>query len=85
MTWNPNILRPSRREVKNDVWKFLLNIVMGLYAVCGQNLAHHDRVLSPRNCIGKNHLISAWCGFRFVVWFPALHAKHLPPQPSCMW
>jgi len=45
-TWRPNILRPSRREVKNDVWKYLQNIFMGLYGVCDQTLAHPDRVLS---------------------------------------
>jgi len=31
---------------KNDVWKYLRTVVMGLYAVCEQKLAHPDRVLS---------------------------------------
>jgi len=39
---------PSRREVKIDVWKYLQTIVMGLYAVCEQTIAHPDRVLSLR-------------------------------------
>jgi len=46
VTGRPNILRPSCREVKNNVWKYLQNIVMGLYAVCERKLAHPDRVLS---------------------------------------
>jgi len=37
---------PSRREVKIDAWKYLQTIVMGLYAVSEQKLAHPDRVLS---------------------------------------
>jgi len=35
VTGKPNILRLSRREVKNDVWKYLQNIISGQYAVCG--------------------------------------------------
>jgi len=34
VTDRPNNLRPSRREVKNDVWKYLQMVVIGLYAVC---------------------------------------------------
>ena len=40
-------LRPSRREIKNNVSQYLQIIVMGLYAVCEQKFAHPDRVLSP--------------------------------------
>ena len=28
--------------------------------------------------------ISGCRGFRFVVWIHPLHAKHLPPRPSCV-
>jgi len=48
MTARPNILRPSRREVKNDVWKYLQIIVIGLCAVCGRLLDDQDRALTPR-------------------------------------
>jgi len=34
-----NRLGLSRREVKNDVWKYLQTIVMGLYAVCKKKMA----------------------------------------------
>ena len=47
VTGRPNILRPSRQEVTNDVLKYLQDIVIGLYAVCEQKLAHPDRVPSP--------------------------------------
>ena len=43
--------RPSRREVRIDVWKYLQTVVMGLYAICEQKLAHSDRVLSPDLCV----------------------------------
>ena len=42
----PNILRPSRQEVKHEVWKYIQNIVIGLYAVCGHLLDNQDRTLS---------------------------------------
>ena len=32
VTGKPNILRPSRREVEIDVWKYLQHVVMGLNA-----------------------------------------------------
>jgi len=57
VTGRPNILtrRLSRREVKNDVWKYLQNTVIRLYAaVCGhlldnQNRAHSiEKFHSPR-------------------------------------
>ena len=43
VTVRPNSLRQSRREVKNDVWKYLQTIVIGLYAVCGHLLDNQDR------------------------------------------
>jgi hypothetical protein len=46
VTERPNTLRPSRRDVKNHVWKYLQNIVIGLYAVCGYLLDNQDRTLS---------------------------------------
>jgi len=46
VTGRPNSLRPSRREVKNDVWKYLQTIVMGLYAVCGHFLDNQDHAHS---------------------------------------
>jgi len=46
VTGRPNSLRPSRREVKNDVWKYLQTIVMRLYAVCGHLLDNQDRAHS---------------------------------------
>ena len=46
VTARPNNLRTSRREVKNDERKYLQGIVIGLYAVCEQKLAHPNRVLS---------------------------------------
>jgi len=42
----PNILRPSRREVKNDVWKYFQNIVICLYAGCGHLLDNQNRAHS---------------------------------------
>ena len=52
-TWNnnlpPDCSGPCCREVKIDVWWYLQTIVMGLYPVCGQKLAHHDHVLSPHS------------------------------------
>jgi len=39
---------PSRQEVKSDEWKYLQTIIMGLYAVCEQKLAHLDHVLRLR-------------------------------------
>jgi len=39
-------LRPSRREVKNDVWKYPQIIVIGLYAVCRYLLDNQDRAHS---------------------------------------
>jgi len=51
VTGRPDCSGPSRREVKIDVWKYLQTIVMGLYAVSEQKLAHPDRVLSLR--LGK--------------------------------
>jgi len=45
--WETYIFRPSRREVENDVWKYLQDITIGLYAVSHQNLAHPDRDLKP--------------------------------------
>ena len=54
VTARPNSLRPSCREVKNDVWKYLQTIVMGLYAACEQKLAHPDRVLSLPLSPGRN-------------------------------
>jgi len=45
VTGRPKSLRPSHREVKNNVWKYLQTIVICLYAVCEQKLAHPDRVL----------------------------------------
>jgi len=46
VTARPNSLRPSRREVKNDVWKYLQIIVIGLCAVCGHLLDNQDRALN---------------------------------------
>jgi len=46
VTGRPDCSGPSRREVTIDVWKYLQTIVMGLYAVLGQKLAHPDLVLS---------------------------------------
>jgi len=46
MTGRPNYSGPSQREVKNDMWNYLQTVVMGLYAVCEQKLAHPDRALS---------------------------------------
>jgi len=46
MTERPDCSGLSRREVKIDVWKYLQTIVMGLYAVSEQRLAHPDRVFS---------------------------------------
>ena len=48
VTGRPNILRPSRREVKNDVRKYLQNIVIGLYAVCGHLLDNQNRANSHK-------------------------------------
>ena len=45
VTARPNNLRLSRRGVKNDVWKYLQIIVIGLYAVCGHLLDNQDRAL----------------------------------------
>jgi len=53
MTVRPNNFRPSRREVKNGVWKYLQIIVIGLHAVCGHLLDNQDRVLS--RCMHENH------------------------------
>jgi len=47
VTGRPDCSGPSHREVKIDVWKYLQTIVMGLYAVSEQKLAHLDRVRSP--------------------------------------
>ena len=41
VTARPNNLRPSCREVKNDVWKYLQIIVIVLYAACGHLLDNH--------------------------------------------
>jgi len=49
VTGRPNCSGPSCREVKIDVWKYIQTIVMGLYAVCEQKLAHPDRVLSQKS------------------------------------
>ena len=46
MTGRHDCSGPSRREVRIDVWKYLQTIVMGLYAVSEQKLAHPHRVLS---------------------------------------
>jgi len=45
MTRRPHCSGPSCREVKFDVWKYLRTVVMDLYAVCEQKLAHPDRAL----------------------------------------
>jgi len=37
-----------------------------------------------RSALVKIMPISGFCGFRFVVRIPPLHAKHLPPRPSCV-
>jgi len=47
VTARPNDLRPSRREAKNDVWKYLQIIVIAMFAVCGHLLDIQDRGLSP--------------------------------------
>jgi len=39
-------MRLSRREVKNDAWKYLQIIVVGMYAVCRHLLDNQDRALS---------------------------------------
>ena len=41
-------LRPSRREVKNDVWKYPQIIVIGLYTVYGYLLDNQDLTLCPQ-------------------------------------
>jgi len=46
VTGKPDCSGLSSREVKTDMWKYFQTIVMGLYAVCEQKLAHPDRVLS---------------------------------------
>jgi len=48
VTGKPNILRPSRREVKIDVWKYLQHIVMGLNAVLGRHVRIRDRGHHPQ-------------------------------------
>jgi len=46
VTTRPNNMRPSRREVKNDVWKYLQIFVVGMYAVCRHLLDYQDCTLS---------------------------------------
>jgi len=46
VTGRPDCSGLSRQEVKIDVWNYPQTIVMGLYAVCEQKLAHPDCVLS---------------------------------------
>ena len=55
MTGRHDCSGPSRREVKNNVWKYLKTIVIGLYAVSEQELVHRNRALSLRslNRIGE--------------------------------
>ena len=50
VTGRPKCSGPSRREVKNDVCKYLQTVVMGLYAVNEPKpeLAHPDHALSPQ-------------------------------------
>jgi len=47
VTERPINLRPSRRELKNDVWKYLQMVVIGLYAVCGHMLDNQVHAHSP--------------------------------------
>ena len=54
MTRRPDCSGPSRRVVKIDVCKYLQPIVMGLYAVSEQKLAHPVRVLSLVHHIFEN-------------------------------
>jgi len=56
VTGRSNISRLSRREVNNDVWKYLQNIVMGLHAVCEQKHAYPGLVLSQCMKAKVNHL-----------------------------
>jgi len=46
VTGRPDFSGPSLREVKIDLWKYFQTIIMGLYEICEQKLAHPDRVLS---------------------------------------
>ena len=63
VTGRPDCSGPSRQEVKIDVWKYLQTIVMGLYAVSEQTLAHSDRVLSRPRCSIEKPLLASFCIF----------------------
>ena len=47
VTAKPNIFRLPRREVTKDVWKYLQDIAIGLYAGSDPKLAHPKRARSP--------------------------------------
>jgi len=44
VTGRPDCLGPFCQEVRNDVWKYLQAVIIGLYAVFEQELAHPDPV-----------------------------------------
>jgi len=58
----------SGREVKNGVWMYLQTIVMGLYAVSEQKLAHPNRALSLHtHLLSPAHPVSALTSASAIV------------------
>jgi len=77
VTGRPNNLRPSRREVKNDLSYYLHSIVMGLYAVSDQKLAHPNRALSHKvvmMCISS--ILVNFFPFRLIPLIRGCHGVH---------
>ena len=73
-------LRPSRREVKNDVSYYLQSIVMGLYTVCEEMLDSQDRALRRGWRFGESKSATKQHAIYVYICLPGLHAAY-PPVP----
>ena len=68
VTARPNYSRLSHREAKNNVWKYLQIIVIGLYAVCGHLLDYQDRALSLHASASDRTLAHVSCWSHRSYW-----------------